>query len=100
MHDGTPLPATVSTTGSDLDGCRAILEAKIHQARQQAVHVLEQIEQDQPRDQIVRPSAVLFDPDRASASRLAWATTRGIQAKEQTAGPSSRKEPNSRRTTG
>jgi hypothetical protein len=65
-HESTPSTLTVSTTGSDLDRYRAILEAKIQQARGHAVHVLEQIEQDQPRDQIVRPSAVLFDPDRAA----------------------------------
>lgn len=58
----TPSNDASPTLSSDADRYRAILETKIRQGREQAARVLERIEQDQPRDQMVPASVVRFEP--------------------------------------
>ena len=57
-------------TGSDDDRRRAILQRRIDQGRATAQHLLQSIERDQPRDQIVRAGALGFEPDRCHGIQI------------------------------
>jgi hypothetical protein len=61
--DTAAIPELPSRPEPASDRIRTLLEAAIRQGQERAAHVLEQIEHDQPRDQIVRASALRFEAD-------------------------------------